>query len=74
MGNPTLPPDFFARKIGPAPPIAPPAQPGEVRGCLNCMRCLGVARMHGDKPAAVRCEWQGEWDWPEKGCDRWGAK
>lgn len=67
MGNPQLDPKAFPANDVPAPPFAPPAQPGEVRGCATCCRLIN---MIGTR--AADCIWQGRWDWPEKGCDRWG--
>lgn len=69
MGNPNLSRAAFPPNDRVAPPQAPPAQLGEVRHCLNCIRCQEVVQRIGGMHAV--CTWQGRWDWPEKGCDRW---
>jgi len=75
MGNRSLKPGIVPDNKRIAPPIAPPAQPGEVRGCKNCARCLEIIPIPTTAQGCrAECEWQGEWWDVEKGCDRWALK
>jgi hypothetical protein len=67
MGNPSITIQPTADRQGPE--IAPPAQPGEQRNCLSCIRCTAVNP--SGSYLSVDCTWQGRWDWPHKACDRW---
>jgi hypothetical protein len=72
MGNAEMKPGAFGLVLGVTPPVAPPAQPGEDRSCLNCIRCVEIFyRMTTAEKMVADCLWHGEWCWPTSGCDRW---
>lgn len=64
MGNPFLRPDAVPFNDRVAPPVS-----GQRGPCATCQRCLGVRHANGRAWTAL-CSWQGQFDWPDDGCDR----
>ncbi|HEY8357711.1 MAG TPA: hypothetical protein VIL30_09640 [Ramlibacter sp.] len=68
MGNPNMqrPVVVFAG-ITPAESAALP--PAGLRCCALCLRCEQLGTYGGASGWAL-CSWQGRWEFPEAGCDR----
>lgn len=56
-------------KVGPAPQNGNPSGVLGVRCCSICQRCLEL-QVYGGHSGWADCAWQGRWDFPDTGCDR----
>lgn len=68
MGNPKLHLSMIVQ-AGTSPVDGTPLGVLGVRSCAICTRCLELG-VYGGSSGWADCAWQGRWEFPDAGCDR----